>query len=289
MKTYEECIPCLLRQAHQIADLATSDETLKNEIIDDLVSLIPGLSFESSPPETARLIQKKIKKKVLGRDIYKDIKAKSNQMALKLYPQMKEMIEHSKEKLLTAVEMAIAGNVIDYGAKNTLNIEQEIDQLFKGQFQKHAKVVFDFGQFKQALNETNEILYLADNAGEIVFDKILIEELVSQGKKVILAVRGEPVINDALMEDALSCGLDQVAQVISSGVDAPGTILKYCCEEFLTIYRKSQLIISKGQGNYEALSEEKEPIYFLLRAKCPVIADHLKVEVGDIVLKEAKR
>jgi len=129
------------------------------------------------------------------------------------------------------------------------------------------------------------VLYLADNAGEVVFDRILAEEIPGN-KEIIYAVRGKPIINDALIEDALACGIDKRARVVSSGVDAPGTILKYCSDDFLEIFEDAEFIISKGQGNYEALSDINKPIYFLFKVKCPVIARHVGVKLGDIVLKK---
>jgi hypothetical protein len=126
---------------------------------------------------------------------------------------------------------------------------------------------------------------LADNAGEVVFDRLLIEELVKElGKEVIYVVKDKPIINDALIEDAIFCGINKVAKITSSGSDAPGTILKYCSPEFIELYQDAGLIISKGQGNYEALSEEDRPIFFLFRAKCPVIAEDVDCNVGDMVL-----
>jgi len=190
---------------------------------------------------------------------------------------------------LTAVKLSIIGNIIDYGAKNSLNVEEEIDHLFQGNFivnNKNSPTTFKYNQFKENLNKVNTIIYLADNAGEVVFDRLLIEELVEElGKQVIYVVRGKPIINDVLIEDAFFCGINKVAKIISSGSDAPGTLLKYCSPEFIRLYQNVELIISKGQGNYEALSEEDRPIFFLFRAKCPVIAKNVGCNIGDMVLK----
>jgi len=189
---------------------------------------------------------------------------------------------------LTAVKLSIIGNIIDYGAKNSLDVPKEIDHLFQGNFiinNENNSTTFKYEQFKEALNKANNIIYLADNAGEVVFDRLLIEELVEElGKEVIYVVKGKPIINDALIEDALFCGINEIAKIISSGSDAPGTLLKYCSPEFIRLYQNAELIISKGQGNYEALSEEDRPIFFLLRAKCPVIAEDVDCNVGDMVL-----
>jgi len=283
MRTYLDCIPCFLKQAIEMGRLVTGDEIRHKKIVDEVARLIPDFSFGCTPPEMARRITKVMEQQMGQRDLYKSIKKKSNEMALALYPKLKEKVRRSDDKLLTAVEIAIAGNVIDYAAKNSLNIEEEIEKLFADEFSHIGKNVFDYTHFKNDLMKAKNILYLADNAGEVVFDRVLIEE-IPEDKEIIFAVRDKPVINDALIEDAESCGLGARAKIISSGVDAPGTILKYCSKEFIDIFRNADLIISKGQGNYEALSEEMEPIYFLFRAKCSVIARHADVPLGDIVL-----
>jgi hypothetical protein len=266
------------------ARLITRDEAIHKQLMDDLARLVPEFSLGSSPPEMSRHIHQAMEKYFGPIDLFKEIKKKSNLRALELYPRLKEKVNQSSDRLLTAIEIAIAGNVIDYAAKNTLNIEEEIQKLFEKEFSAEPKSEFEYENFKKDLGAAKIILYLADNAGEIVFDRVFIEEFCDN-KKVIFAVRDKPVINDALMEDAVFCGLDKIAQVISSGVDAPGTVLKYCSDEFRKIFRQADLIISKGQGNYEALSEAQGKIYFLFKVKCPVIARHSGAALGDIVLK----
>ncbi len=283
MRTFLECIPCFLTQAIEMARLVTGNEIMHKKIIDEVSRIIPDFSLGCKPPEMARMIQKVMEKQMGEKDFYKQVKAKSNDMALSLYPKLKEKVNNSKDKLLTAVEIAIAGNVIDYAAKNTLNIEEEIEKLFSEEFSGVGKTVFDYENFKDELNKAKRVLYLADNAGEVVFDRVLIEEMPEE-KEIIYAVRDKPVINDALIEDAYVCGIDKKAKVISSGVDAPGTILEYCSQEFRDLFKEADIIISKGQGNYEALNDESRQIYYLFRAKCPVIARHAGVGLGDVVL-----
>lgn len=287
MKTYLECIPCFFKQALDTARMVTSDPVLQKKIMDEVAGVMPDFSLDSTPPEMARYIYKIIRKEFGECDPYKAVKEKSNSMSMGLYPKLKEKVENAEDRLLIAVEIAIAGNVIDYGAKNSLNIKDELEKLLNNDFDGAGKTIFDYESFKKDLSRAQKILYLADNAGEVVFDKILIEEL-SKEKEVTYVVRGAPIINDALEEDAYVCGIGEKADIISSGVDAPGTILKYCSEEFIKIYNNAEFVISKGQGNYEALTDEKKRIYFLFKAKCPVIALHAGAEVGDIVLKKCK-
>ena len=289
MRTYLDCIPCFYRQALDAARIAGADEIVQKKIIDELSKLIPDFPLEASPPEMGRTVYALVREIIGVKDPFKEIKESSNKMALSLYPELKQEINNSEDRLLTAVKLSIAGNVIDYGVKNSLNVEEEINKIFNKDFKinnKNNKTVFRYQEFKEILSKVNHIIYLADNAGEVVFDRLLIEELTEKlGKQVIYVVRGKPIINDALIEDAIFCGINKVAKITSSGSDAPGTILKYCSPEFIELFRKAELIISKGQGNYESLSEEDEPIFFLFKAKCPVIAKDIGCKVGDMVLK----
>ena len=194
-----------------------------------------------------------------------------------MYPYLKSRVEKSSDRLLTAIRIAGAGNIIDFGAYGDFDLSREVGEVLEKDF-----AVFDYTKFKYGLDKTREILYIGDNAGECVFDRILIEEIK---KPVTYVVRNAPIINDATYADALQAGIDSVATIISSGTDAPGTILNTCTAEFKEMYHNSNFIISKGQGNYEALSNEMGPIFFLLKVKCQVIANDLGVDKGDIVLK----
>lgn len=288
MRTYLDCIPCFYRQALDAARIAGADEIIQKKIIDELSQLIPNFSLETAPPEMGRAIYSLVGKISGVKDPFKEIKENSNKFALKLYPKLKQEIKNSEDRLLTAAKLSIIGNIIDYGAKNSLNVVEGIDHLFQGNFMinnENSSTTFKYNQFKEALKKVDTIIYLADNAGEVVFDRLLIEELVKElGKKVIYVVRGKPIINNALIEDAIFCGINKVAKITSSGSDAPGTIMKHCSPEFMELYQNAELIISKGQGNYESLSEEDKSIFFLFKAKCPVIAEDVDCKVGDMVL-----
>jgi len=277
MKTYLDCLPCFLSQALRAARIATDDEKKIKEVLDEVGMMLRSIPLESTPPESGRLIYQKISEITGNPDPYREIKSESTKEALSLYSSLKSKVEESDEKLLTAIRIAIAGNVIDFGVNRQFDLKDEIDKVLNKDF-----AACDYDRFKERLGRTDEILYIGDNAGESVFDRILIEEMK---KPVIYAVREVPVINDATYEDALQAGIDKVATILSSGTDAPGAILATCSPEFKAVYNNSGFIISKGQGNYEALSNEKQPIFFLLMAKCKVIADDLDVNEGDILLK----
>ncbi len=280
MKTYLDCLPCFLHQALRAARMATDDEKKIKLVLDEVGMMLPTISLESTPPESGRRIYQKVHEITGNFDPYKEVKKRSTEEALSLYPYMKSLVEKSDDRLLTAIRMAIAGNVIDFGPNKAFDMKEEIEATLSKDF-----AICHYDRFKDSLNRSDKVLYIGDNAGECVFDRILIETL---DKPVTYAVRGKPVINDATMEDARQAGMVGVAELISSGTDAPGTLLNTCNEEFIRRYDDAELIISKGQGNFEALSTQKKTIFFLLKAKCPIIAKHLGLNVGNIVLKEAE-
>ena len=277
MKTYLDCIPCFFNQALRAGRIATNDEEKIKRILDEIGMMLKDIPLESTPPETGRLIYEKVREITGNHDPYREIKIEITQKALSLYPSLKEKIEQSDDTLLSAIRIAVAGNVIDFGVNRNFDIEREIHEVCKKDF-----AIYDYKEFRECLDTTDEILFIGDNAGESVFDRILIEELK---KPVIYVVRGEPVINDVTYDDALLAGIDQVATIISSGTNAPGAIPTTCSDEFKRIYHDAKCVISKGQGNYEGLSDEKKPIFFMLKAKCDVIANDIGVNEGDIVLK----
>jgi len=287
MKTHLSCIPCFFKQALEAARLTGADEVTQKKVLDELARSLGDFSLSDCPPRMGKIIYRLVRKITGKADPFKEIKDKSNKFALALYPDLKKKIEDSDDRLLTAVELAIAGNIIDYGVKNSLEVEKEIEKFLNQDFNidsKNNKAKFDYQDFKHALDRADSVLYLADNAGEVVFDRLLIEEM---HKKVIYAVKEKPIINDALIEDAYACGIQKIARVISSGSDAPGTILDICSEEFLKIYNQAELIISKGQGNFEALNDQARPIFFLFKVKCPVLAQEIDCKLGSIVLWKA--
>ncbi|MBN1614173.1 MAG: DUF89 family protein [Deltaproteobacteria bacterium] len=277
MKTYLDCFPCFLQQALRIGRIATEDEHKIKRLLDEIGMMLKDIPVENTPPETAMLIYQKVGEIIGNADPYKEIKNETTRKALSLYPALKKKVEDSPDRLMTAIRVSVAGNVIDFGAPRDFDIEKDIADILIRDF-----AICDYRKFVSYLNRTDKILFIGDNAGECVFDRILIEELK---KPVVYAVRDIPVINDATYDDAVQAGIDKVATIISSGTKAPGTVLKTCSEKFRALYDRSDFIISKGQGNYEALSNGNRPMFFLLKAKCPVIAKHIGVQDGAIVLK----
>ncbi len=277
MKTFLDCLPCMMSQALRAGRMATNDEKIIKELLDSIGAMIKDIPLENTPPQTGDVIYKKVREITGVIDPYKKIKEANIQEALSLYPELKEIIRKSDNKLLTAIRIAIAGNVIDFGVGKDFNIAEDIKNALQQDFG-----IFDFNEFVKHLEKANTILYLGDNAGESVFDKLLIEEL---NKPVTYVVRDIPVINDATYEDAVASGIDKVAEIISSGSSAPAVIPELCNNDFMERFNKVDMVISKGQGNYEGLSNVKRSVFFLLKAKCHVIANDLKVKENDIILK----
>lgn len=279
MKTYLDCIPCFFRQALETARLVTSDEREIREVLNAVSSLIPEISLDASPPEIGRQVYRTINEVTGIEDPYRNLKEKYIGIATSLYPDLEEMVNSSEDRLLTAVRLSIAGNVIDFAANPQFQLTRDIEETMANDFG-----ICDYDEFRETLEEAKDILYLADNAGETVFDRLLIDEM---RKPVRYVVRERPVINDATAEDAVLSGLDRVAEIISSGCDAPGTVLKFCSKEFLKIYTNADMIVSKGQGNYEALSQQNRPLFYLLKAKCPIIARDIGTQEGSTILMKA--
>jgi len=257
--------------------IITSDEKEIWNVLKAVSAYLPKLSFDASPPEIGREVYRIISEMTGVKDPYQEIKKTCTNQALDLYPEVKKKVQKAENSLMAAVRAAIAGNIIDFGAQAEFDMKKDLERILSQEL-----AINHFPQFAQMIEKSNQIIYLADNAGETVFDRVLIEEI---SKPLKYAVRDQPVINDAVKEDAIHAGIDQIAEIISSGSDAPGTILDYCSKDFLEIFESADLIISKGQGNYEALSDIHRPIFFLLKAKCPVIAKDIGVEEGSIIMK----
>jgi len=283
MKTFLDCIPCFVRQALDSAKLATDDEQIHEQVVREALRMAADLEMSQSPPAIGQKIHRLIRRLIGDNDPYQRIKEQFNNLALKLYPELKKRVTESEDPFATAVRLAIAGNIIDFGVKTSLtesDVEKTIEQSLLDHFDDNR-----IQGFKEAVTQAEKILYLADNAGEIVFDRLLIEQLPV--KRVTVVVKGEPVINDATMEDAVTAGLDKIVEVIDNGSDAPGTILESCSQSFRDRFDKADLIIAKGQGNYETLSDIDKNIFFILKAKCPVIARDIGCEVGEMILQKS--
>jgi uncharacterized protein with ATP-grasp and redox domains len=269
----------MIRQALEAARMVSSDPAMHEQTLREVLQWTSNLDFDESPPMMGQRIHRYVRQVAAVSDPYRAAKVRLNRMALAFMPELRDLISGASDPLATAVRLAIAGNVIDMGVNGDVteadvrgSINEALAETFAG----------DINLFRQAVEEARDILYLADNAGEIVFDRLLIEQLAPQ--RVTVVVRGAPIINDATIVDARAAGLDQITEVIDNGSDAPGTVLVDCSEDFRRRFTEADLIIAKGQGNFETLSDEDRNITFLFKAKCPVIAAHVDVPVGTHVM-----
>ena len=279
MKTYFDCIPCFLRQALNAARLTTTDIHIHENVMRRVLGRVAEMDLNQPPPLMGQQIHRIIREATGNRDPYKKIKNKFNTFILDLYPEFKEKVATSVSPFETAVRLAIAGNIIDFGVEAEINpstvyhiVNQSLTQELDGNIKK----------FQDAVFSANNILYLGDNSGEIVFDRLLIEQLPYD--KVTYAVRGYPVINDVTMDNAEATGITELVSVIDNGSDAPGTILDECSEKFKKTFYDADVIIAKGQGNYESLSNSNKNIFFIFKVKCPVVAENTKCAIGSMVI-----
>jgi len=282
MKTYLDCFPCMLNQALQAARVATPDTARQREILDRVMGLLMELRLDASPPEIARKSHRLVRELSGNPDPYKDQKHEYNTRALALLTRLRVQVEQADDPLNLAVRLSIAGNVIDFGAMASgFDFDREWKNADKARFG-----VSDYEAFKTDILKARSILYLGDNAGEIAFDRLLVEVLKQISKaEITFVVRGEPVLNDATLEDARFVGLDRLVPVVDNGNDAPGTVLSEVRPEVRTLFEGADVIIAKGQGNYETLNDEPGNIYFLFQIKCPVIGQSAGAEVGNYMLK----
>lgn len=279
MKTEMECIPCFVRQAAEAVTLYVDDPARCETILRRLLHEIAGADWSGSPPVMGQRIHRIIRQDLGCRDPYRSVKERMNRMAEELLPSLCAAMANQPNQREAVVRLAIGGNLLDAGAKTQIAAED---------LPRHMNEIWtqplrgDVAELFRAAEEAHCILYLTDNAGEIVFDRVLIEALPAE--KITVFVRGAPVINDATMEDAVAAGLPETAPVFGNGSDAPGTILEDCSEEFQRWFERADLVIAKGQGNYETLSDTTKRIFFLFTVKCPVIAGHVGEPVGSLVV-----
>jgi hypothetical protein len=232
------------------------------------------------PPAYATTFMYRKIKELTGRDPYSEIKRTYNDEAMKFYRALRASVKAAEDPLWNAARLAIAGNIIDFGIYSSVDIEGTVKRAMKPTIE-----VDDYPAFKAEAERADRILYLMDNAGECVFDMLLIEVLIDMGKDVTAVVKGGPVINDATMDDARQVGLTELCAVVDNGSDAVGTIFSLCRADFKDFFDSFPMIISKGQGNFETLQKVDKNIFFLFQAKCDVIANALGLENGAMLLK----
>jgi len=285
MKVHYECAACFLRQTREALDLATDNETLKMEVTEKVVKIVSENFHKGAVSNVIGTeVHRTIKEETRNQDPYIMEREISNDIALDFLPQVEKILGEGSN-LNNYIRVAIAGNVIDFGA---LGLDMDMESLII-QTMKKDPTIDSTEELEEELRRSKTILYLADNIGEIVFDKILIEKIKEYDVDVTVALKEKPILNDACIDDALKIGLDEVAKLTSTGTDSIGIIEEDVSAEFMELFHESDMVIAKGLGNYEGLGEmdlKDKPVFCLFNAKCKPISMEIGVELGDnIVLK----
>ena len=286
MKMQEKCLPCVVNQAIKVADMVGMKE--KGNLLRRVFSYLSKVDYNAiTSPELIGEIFSIIKEETGNQDPYKETRQKYNKMFLERLPAYEKEIEQSKNPFEEAVKYAIIGNVIDFNPIHELTI-RDVERHFK-RLKGENLEINDASLLQKELETAKTILYLGDNCGEICLDKILLKKIKAMNPKVqiFFATRGAAVVNDSIEEDAYLVGIDEVATVVSNGDSSLGTVLSRTSKEFLQIYEKADVVIAKGQANYECLSTEKKNIYFLLMTKCQAIAKDIGALEMKMILKRS--
>jgi len=278
MQTYLDCYPCFLRQSIEASRMAGADEAQQRNVVLKVMDRLKEIPPGATPPEIGLDIHRLVREITGNSDPYLKVKKEATKKALNLVPKLREVLDTSDNKLETAIRLSIAGNIIDFGLNRRYDLWEEVERVLKQEI-----AINDIELLRKKLQKAETVLLLGDNAGETVFDLLLIEAL---SNPVTYVTRGGPVLNDATRGDAFAAGIDKVAEVIDTGVQAPGVILAMSSPAFREKFNRAELILAKGMGNYETLSEVHAPIFFLLQVKCPVIGRDIGAPVGSTVVKK---
>lgn len=273
------CYYCFAESFRKLIEKENLPIEQRNAFTREMAALYSSLGDQLSTTDFSRTLHHLLRSYTSNLDPYKEAKKWSNDLVLSMYPSLRERVLLSQNPFNTALRLSIAGNVLDYAIGDTFDLDGNIEKVLSTHF------AIDDGQaLKLAISKAETVLYLGDNAGEIVFDKLFIETIMHPN--LYYAVRGAPVINDVTLDDAQYVGIQEVADVISNGYDAPTTDLNHVSPDFLHMFNKADVIISKGQGNLEGLlGKTDKPVFFLLMVKCDKIAQELGVKRGSFVVK----
>ncbi len=283
MNITEECVRCIIGQINKATKLLNLEDNLANEIMEEVKTKAKKFDFNRTPPFVAKEVYELLAQKTNLKDPLENLKQESIKKATSYIPYLQEKIENSEDKLFASIKAAVAGNVIDFATTKEFCLDEEINSIYETNF-----AVNDYKTFKEEIQKTNQLIILADNAGENVFDKILVKTLkeLFPKLKIYYATRGKAIINDITTKEALQVGIDKYCEVISTGVDTPGLEKSQGSSEFLELFNKTPLILSKGMGNFECLESYKDKrIFFLFKVKCEVVANKISRNLGEIILK----
>ncbi|MBL7110650.1 MAG: DUF89 family protein [Bacteroidales bacterium] len=280
MNIQSECIPCTINSYLRLVKTGVIPESQQEALLRRLLKDLATIDYDQSPPMLGRRMHRMIRDFLQNPDPYQQIKEKYNHMMLGLYPKFEGLVNDSEDPFNAAMRLAIAGNVIDFGAQKQMDV---MDMINKAMGVKLA--IDDSLHLRHDLKHADTLLYIGDNCGEIVMDKLFLTYMNVPEK--YFAVRDRPVINDVTLEDANMTGMEEVAKVITTGDDAPGAVWDSVSEEFRNIFRTADIVISKGQGNLEGLIDvPHKSIYFLLITKCDLIASRVGAKTEEYVIKK---
>lgn len=282
MRIQEKCIPCTIQQAIRVADMVGLKE--KDELLRKVFAYMSKVDFKSSTtPELIGEIFALLKKETGNEDPYKETRTYYNNLFLRQLPALEQEIDKAEDPFAESVKYAIIGNIIDFNPIHDMQLP-DVEGYF-ARLKKERLEIDDSGLLRQEVREADNILYLGDNCGEICLDKILVKKIkeINPLCHIFFAVRGTAVVNDSVEEDAYAVGMNDYATIISNGDFSLGTVLSRTSKEFQEVYRKADIVVAKGQANYECLSEEKKNLYFLLMTKCKVIAEDIGAEVLKMI------
>ena len=281
MKVTAECIPCYLNQCLNAMDKGGWPVEKRADLLTGLLFYIAVLDQDCTPAENSTLVLHELVRMMGGSDPFEKAKKESNVQAWKYLDRLRKMITESADPIKKAIEFSVAGNVVDLGLFDGYDLEQAVKDVIRTGFRRD-----DYTLFKEKLTGAGKVFIIGDNSGEIVFDRLLVETLKSSSIDVVYGVKGSFILNDATIDDARQAGIDKICRIVTNGNNYLGTIEKKCSREFLSDLKQSDIIISKGQANYESLEGTAlagEKTFFLLKAKCQVVAENLGVNYGDIV------
>ncbi len=281
MKIHDKCLPCVINQVIKVANMTGVYK--KEELLKEVFVYLSKMDFESTTPEIIGQVFNMIKKHTNNPDPYKETRNYYNTLFLKLLPGFEMRIEQFENPFQLAVRYAIIGNIIDFNPIHNTLLEDVFDYFER--MEQLELAIDDSAALRKDILNAKELLYLGDNCGEICMDKILLKRIkeLNPDVKILFGVRGKPVVNDSIAEDAYYVGIDEYAEVIDNGDDSLGTVLNRTSSEFKEIYTNADVVIAKGQANYECLSEENKNIYFLLMTKCDVIANDIGVAENKMI------
>jgi len=285
MKYSIDCLPCLLQQAVRVAKKHLPNEDEQIKLVKETMAIIASIDEDVSAPYIAHKIQTALNAVLNNPDPYQEDKNYYNQEMLKLENELTQLVETSEDPFDTALKLAAAGNIIDFGPGYDLSRDRVLESIKETLTNDSPQEVL--GSLQTTLQQAGKVLYLGDNAGEIVFDKIFIATIKEYypALEIYFATRGKPVLNDITEEDAYLVGMDRLAIIINNGTSIPGTVLEYCSPDFQKIFAEADVIISKGQGNFESLYESgRKNLYYIFLCKCSLFMERLGAKQNDLIL-----